>query len=683
FNSVAQIDMHPEDFFRLDSVHAELNFNPNEKKVRGTADYYFYAHQALDSFYLNVPQSMQVKLNDLPHQKTGQQLWVFQKIPLGKRFKLSLSYENQPKQALYFIGWDDSEIPNQIWTQGQGKDTSHWLPCIDNQNIKSSYDLQVTFDKNYHVLSNGILTKKTEKNDEIVWQYRTEKPMSSYLLALAIGKYERLDLSAKSGIPIELYYYPNDKKRADRSYQHTQKIFDFLEQATGYDYPWGVFRQAPVKDFLYSGMENTTLTLFNDHFLTDSIAYQDYNYTNVNAHELAHHWFGNLVTAKNATHHWLHEGFATYFALLAEKELYGSDYFYWKLYESAEALTAQNQQGSNSKLLDPKANSLTFYQHGAWALFALHETLGDDAFFEIIKKYLHRRAFKNVTTPDFLDLVTEGSELNTKQYEQLWLQSETFPQKNALALLQQKPFMQAFFELAALRPQPLSSKVNALKEQLNFPVNPYLATEVVYQASMENSPEAIALLQLALASGNVEVRQSVSIYSEQLLLEFTEDFISLLEDDSYLTKENALYNLWAFLPNRRIEFLEKTNAIVGLNAASFRSLWLALAINTRNYKPEKRSEFIAELQNFAHPKFSPEIRTNAFQLLTQIQLFNTASLLQLAESCVHHSWRFAQSSRSHLEKVLENEDYRQEIILRRTQLSNTAAAYLQRLGVFD
>lgn len=682
-NLSAQIDVYPEDFFRLDSVQAELSFKPEENIVMGSADYYFYAKQSLDSLFLNVPQSMQVDLKDTPHRHTDQQLWVFEKVPLGKTFKLSLSYENKPRQALYFIGWNDESIPNQIWTQGQGKDTSHWLPCIDNQNIKSSYDLRISFDKNYRVLSNGILKETREENTTSTWHYRTEKPMSSYLMALAIGNYEKLDLKSKTGVPIELYHYPNDKARAELSYQHTQQIFDFLEQATGYNYPWGVYRQTPVKDFLYSGMENTTLTLFNDHFLTDHIAYQDYNYTNVNAHELAHHWFGNLVTAKNPTHHWLHEGFATYFALLAEKELYGSDYFYWKLYESAEALTAQDQQGAGTKVLNPEANSLTFYQHGAWALFALHENLGDEAFFETIKKYLHRWAFKSVTTQDFLDIVAAESEVNVKHFEQLWLQNDSFPQKTALALLQQKPFMQAFFDLAALRTQPLSSKVNVLKESLNFPVNPYLATEAVYQASMHNSPEAIELLKQALATGNLEVRQSVSMYSEQLLLEFTEDFISLLEDDTYLTKENALYNLWAFVPNRRIEFLEKTANIQGVNATTFRSLWLALALNTRNFKPEMRPQFIEELQSYTHPKYSPEIRTNTFQLLAQIQLFNTESLLHLSEACSHHSWRFAQSSRKIFNKVIENEDFRQEIIRERKALSKKTEAYLLKIGVLD
>jgi aminopeptidase N len=100
----------------------------------------------------------------------------------------------------------------------------------------------------------------------------------------------------------------------------------------------GIYKQAPVRDFLYAGMENTSATLFNTRYVVDSTGFEDRSYTNVNAHELAHQWFGNLVTAESGKHHWLQEGFATYYALLAEKEIYGEDHFYSKLYESASQL---------------------------------------------------------------------------------------------------------------------------------------------------------------------------------------------------------------------------------------------------------------------------------------------------------------------------------------------------------
>lgn len=117
---------------------------------------------------------------------------------------------------------------------------------------------------------------------------------------------------------------------------------------------------------MYAGMENATTTLFSESFFTDSIGFIDRNFVNVNAHELAHQWFGDDVTEKSSKDHWLQEGFAAYYALLAEKEIFGEDYFYFKLYQSAEKLKSNSDQGKGQALLNPKANALTFYEkeHG-------------------------------------------------------------------------------------------------------------------------------------------------------------------------------------------------------------------------------------------------------------------------------------------------------------------------------
>jgi aminopeptidase N len=124
-------------------------------------------------------------------------------------------------------------------------------------------------------------------------------------------------------------------------------------------------------------MENTA-TVFSSRYVVDSTGFEDRNYTNVNAHELAHQWFGDLVTAQSGKHHWLQEGFATYYAALAEREIYGDDYFYSKLYETAQQIKYASRTDT-IPVLNEKASSLSFIKR-AWALFALREAIGDQAF---------------------------------------------------------------------------------------------------------------------------------------------------------------------------------------------------------------------------------------------------------------------------------------------------------------
>src|SRR5690625_1390152 len=221
------------------------------------------------------------------------------------------------------------------------------------------------------------------------------KPMSSYLVAVAIEKYDFKTLKSKSGIPIELYFEKEYSALVEPTYRYTKKIFDFLEKEIGVDYPWENYKQIPVRDFLYGGMENTTSTIFAETLLTDSIAFTDRNYVKTNAHELAHQWFGNLITEKTSADHWLQEGFATYYALLAEKEIFGKDYFYYKLFEKAEKLKEESDQGKGESLLNPKAGYSTFYEKGAWALHILKEEIGKENFDRGIKNYLEKYKFQN------------------------------------------------------------------------------------------------------------------------------------------------------------------------------------------------------------------------------------------------------------------------------------------------
>src|SRR5690606_3646485 len=233
---------------------------------------------------------------------------IKKKFQPSKNKELSISFESSPTKALYFV---EKGEESQVWTQGQGKYTSNWLPSFDDMNEKIEFDLSIAYDKDYEVVANGKLVNIEEHESTKTWHYNMDMPMSSYLVVLVVGKFNKQTLSSESGIPIELYYCPEDSLKVEPTYRYTKQMFDFLEKEIGYKYPWQVYKQVPVHDFLYAGMENTSCTIFSDAFVVDEAGFNDRNYVNVNAHELAHQWFGDLVTAKSGEHHWLQEGFAT------------------------------------------------------------------------------------------------------------------------------------------------------------------------------------------------------------------------------------------------------------------------------------------------------------------------------------------------------------------------------------
>ena len=649
---------------------------PLKQQLKGSVDYRFDVKKNIDSIFLDAKNIDFLKV-ELDGKKanfttTEKTISIKQKFKKGQSHKLIIDYVANPKQTVYFIGYDDNlEGNEQIWTQGQGKYTSHWLPSFDDMEEKIEFDLTIETNTNYQVIANGNLLKKSNESEEFsVWFFDMKKPMSSYLLAFAIGNYHKQVLKSDSGVTIENYYYPSDSLKVEPTYRYTKEIFEFLEKEIGVAYPWQNYKQVPVHDFLYAGMENTSATFFSDAYVIDSTSFVDRNYVNINAHELAHQWFGNLVTEKNSEHHWLHEGFATYYAYLAEKEVFGDDYFYWKLFDTAKTLNEISDKGEGERLLNPKSSSLTFYEKGAWALAILREEVGDINFKSGIKDYLNTYQFQNVTVADFIGEMEKVSGKNLKQFKEVWLEGNVFPMDVAKDYLmtnsssfsmyyglkhdnQNKFITRDFLDDTELSTQ---LKIELLKQKGEFP--------------------GLELWSIAL-NEDLKIRQFAAEKMDIIPEELKEVAEPLLLDDSYITNELMLYKLWSSFDYDRSVFLDKTKDIVGLPNKNVRLLWLTLALVTRDYNPEESSSYHEELVGFTSPIFNPEVRQTAFQYLFEIQALKGNGLVNLIKATNHHSWQFRNYSRQLLDALLKDEEQISEIEKVANQLKSSDLRYLK------
>jgi aminopeptidase N len=667
----------------VDFIRGKVNItiDTSVKKVIGKVTYAFKIiaptpRIRIDAWDMNISTAL-IEGNQVQTDYDQETIVITHNFEVNKEYSVTIHYEAKPKKALYFV--KDYEGNDQIWTQGQGKYTSNWLPSFDDMNEKVEYDLTINFHKSYEVIANGKLTKTVSVNDSIQsWQYDMQRPMSSYLVAFAIGKYDKVVETSSNGTPLEMYYYPRDKNKFESTYKHSKQIFDFLEKEIGFLFPWQNYKQIPVKDFLYAGMENTGTTIFSDAFVVDETAFVDQNYINVNAHELAHQWFGDLVTETEATHHWLQEGFATYYALLAEKEIFGDDYFQYKLYESAEQLTELSKTKNATSLLNPKASSLTFYQRGAWAIHALRNLIGDTSFKITIHNYLEKHKFQNVITNDFMAIAEEVSGTDLKTFRQSWLENIKFPSQEALNILAKSDFIKSYLSLAQERTQPMAGKWGTLARALDFPVNDYIGQEAVYQLEGKNSPEIIALYDKAFETNNIFVRQAIANTLIKIPKELQEQYESLLKEASYATIEPALYHLWTSFPEKRKEYLDLTKEIVGFNTKNIRMLWLVLALNTKDYHTSEHQKFYQELSGYTSTKFGFGIRENAFTYLESLQTFSDQSLLDLLEGATHHNWRFRNSCRKILDNILKSEKYKKKYVALSNSLPKNQHDFLKK-----
>ncbi len=648
------------------TLGADLYIDPVAKKVEGDVSYTFEVLAETDSIFIDARNMTfgDVRLNGVPVETRNDntRLWIKATFLPSVENELSLKYTAKPKQTMYFINWKEPavmDISRQVWTQGQGKNTSHWLPSFDDTREKLIFNLDYSFNDDYIVVSNGVLKDKIQINDTLIkWSYSMKDPMSSYLVAVAAGRYEVEKFKTRSGVPVELYFEEKDKNKVEWTYKYSKEMFDFLEQEIGVKYPWQNYKQVPVRDFLYSGMENTGATIFSESFVVDSIGYNERNYVNVNAHELAHQWFGNYVTAQSDEHHWLQEGFATYYALLAERKIFGEDYYYWRLFETAEQLKALSDTGKGEALLNPKASSLTFYQKGAWALHILKGKVGEMAFKEGMKNYLLNNSFGSVTTGNFLDEVQKSSGMDLSEFEANWLRQSAFQGTEALNSLKQSAFLRNYMEVAALREIPFQNKKELLERALNFPVSDYTGQDVVFQLSEETGPDALKLYKKAFESGNIYVRQAIALSMEKIPHSLKTDFESLLDDPSYITIENALLKLWLNYPEEASKWLERTREIEGFTDKNVRMLWLVINLVTPTEDVESMRKSYDELASYTRSYHPFEVRRNAFGYLYQINSFSRENLEDLLEGAQHHNTRFRDYSRKLLDELLNREEYR-------------------------
>jgi aminopeptidase N len=416
---------HNLDFERM---RLWVEFEPAKGLVKGKITHFFSPiRQTVDSFYLDGPGIVikEAKLNgkDIKYRSdaNGTSFWPDRILKWGEKDSLSISYEAYPRKGIYFIGWNDPEnlSRKQIWTQGQGIDNRHWFPCYDTPNDKLITEVYVKFDKEYKVLSNGVkAAEKDMKDGTKIWHYKMSHPHQSYLVMLGIGKYEIKESRSKSGVPLYTWYYPEWKERVDWCYKYNEKIFDFLESEIGVPYGWETYSQIPVQDFMFGAMENTSATLFGDFFLVDGRSYNDRNYVAVNAHELAHQWFGDFVSARSGNSHWLQESFATHYNILAEKECFGQDHFDWQRRMACITSIGTADKKAISHSETPTA---LIYQKGSQVLEMLKYVVGRETYNRSVKRYLLAHKYENVDSDDLLNAFQDESGYGLEWFWDEWV----------------------------------------------------------------------------------------------------------------------------------------------------------------------------------------------------------------------------------------------------------------------
>jgi aminopeptidase N len=370
--------------------------------------------------------------NTLKHDYDGRSLVVHLSSPLraGARTSITIVYEgaNRTKGA-YF------KPRHIVWTQGEAEDTRYWVPTYDFPNDKTTWEFYIWSAKGERALSNGRLAGSRTVGDSVEWHWVLDKPASTYLMTAAIGNYTVLQDKPWRSATIGYWTYPDSVAAAWRGFGKTPAAVDVFSRKTGVPYPWAKYDQVVIPEFQFGGMENVTATSQNDtQILLPSWAPPEESADGLMSHELAHQWYGDLVTIRSWGDAWLNEGFATFMEQIFREEDKGVDEGAFDRLGSHEQSIEADRRGRRPIVYDRWVNepfelffSGHIYPKGATVLQMLRHQLGDANFWKAMNHYTAANAYGNVTTADLQRAFEESTGKDFKTFFDQWAYGAGFP----------------------------------------------------------------------------------------------------------------------------------------------------------------------------------------------------------------------------------------------------------------
>jgi aminopeptidase N len=344
---------------------------------------------------------------------------------------ITTEYSCTPRRGLYFVQPDAGypNKPRQIWTQGEDMDNHFWFPCYDFPNDKATSEVIATVPDRYVLVSNGKLmsVKENKKSKTKTFHWAEAKPQSSYLIMLAAGKYAVLKDHAGK-LPVEYYVYPQDTTDARICFHETPRMIEFFDKKIGFPYPWEKYAQVTISDFMYGGMENTSATTLLDYTAVYGARERiDHPTTSLTAHELAHQWWGDVVTCKDWRHLWLNEGFADYFDLLYEEHSLGRNEFDYMVSHSQQAGIHADTTLGRKPIVSVGSYIENVYARGASVLHMLRFVLGEQLFWRALNHYITKHQFQPVETNDLKTAIEEATGQNLYWFFDEWVYKAGHP----------------------------------------------------------------------------------------------------------------------------------------------------------------------------------------------------------------------------------------------------------------
>lgn len=440
--------------FHIEHYKAELAFDMQKEEIAGTATVTLLSLRsplselALDAADLSISR---VERDGKPAKFTvDPKAWKLAvaldpPLPIGREATVAIAYSCRPRVGMYFFPAAGNRAA-QAWNYGEGGLHNGWLPLYNDTNDRFTVDLLITVPKGFSAVGNGRLEGPRENLDGTrTFHWIQEKPIPSYLMTVDVGQFARVPLEPASvggrSVPLAAWTPPGTEDAAKRSFGNTGKMIEFFSGRMGYPYPWAKYDSVALREFAVGAMETTTATGFGESHLhregdpPDSTPdyerpYAIWTYEDTISHELAHHWFGDLVTCRSLSSIWLNESFASFWHTTWNGHAHGENdltYQRWRYlnnYLEYVRKSGEVRPMEYFRWKEPAQNyqqELTYIK-GSLVLHMLRHFLGDEAFYGALAWYLKQHEYSNVDSNDLREAIERAAGRDVSWFFQDWIQ---------------------------------------------------------------------------------------------------------------------------------------------------------------------------------------------------------------------------------------------------------------------
>ncbi len=359
-------------------------------------------------------------------------------IAAGERETFAIHYRvSKPRHGLFFVK-PTATHPEKVahaWTQSQDEYARYWFPCLDYPHEKQPTSTTIVVPKGMFALGNGELLERKDEEDRTIFRYRQDVPHSTYLMTMVVGPFAETaqGKAGQTGVPVFYYVLPGRESDGERSFGKTPQMIERFEERIGTPYPYARYSQIAVSDFIFGGMENTSATTQTDRTLHDATAALDFSSDPLVAHELAHQWFGDLLTCRDWSHAWLNEGFATFMEAVWREVDLGYDEYLYDIFECLSTYFKEDADRyrrpivCNTYIVPIEIFDRHLYQKGAAVLHMLRGELGEARFWRSVARYVRDNAQRSVETIDFVRAIENATGRNLRGFFNRWVFNEGHP----------------------------------------------------------------------------------------------------------------------------------------------------------------------------------------------------------------------------------------------------------------